>query len=794
MQPPSPDDAGGRRIAGGAAPNVRRLALPAGLALLVLLGGGLYLVLRGHHRHRPPPRAIGFEASASPLPSCGAECDPIDRRFLTDVRFGRSSFWIQPWRAYLDTWPAARLRDALGINFNVPPAQAAAVARLLHEDGFKLARIGIGWDSVSYHDPRKLGNEAAVREKLIALHDYGLRPLIVLNSNSGAPCPGKQIVLALTAPAPAGSRTIRLSPASAAAVVPGRSGLNPGNFRATVKHDRARRGRRLAAPSPALTPEQRAARRARNLRARRVRLEAGLTTLVLQGRPGILITKLSAGGVATLSRPLPVALSSGPHPGTTLRYAPFSAPKLADGSPNPAFAATYRGWLAYVSTVARVAESVVGPGGYDFEIWNELTFGSQFLNAANYAPRPPEKTARRAVREVTKQVVKALRYGTVAYIRNPVNGISPRVGISDGFASETPFYGGAIAPRGLTALSKHPYVSAIRYPTEYHVRSIRPLNALGGPDTASRRSFTPLFTPSFQALLPEYTLTALSTATLIRDVAPMTTRVSRAPHGRYAGPPHQPPLQKWVTEYNLTTAATPVGPDEKTPLGSVALTPADRAHFHTKALLRSLVAMVSKGVSREYFFAAGLGALGLVSPAFYAALEAHPDRYPGRDLGGEILDGFRSLLSRFEGPGPRGAPRQIRLLSVSQRGRHAQFAGDGTAAHPSLRDRDMLAVFPFQASPSRFVIPVYVMTLDLLTLYRPSAPARDVTRFDLPQESFRIELGNLPPGAPRLSVYDPLRRVSTPARLISAGSGKAVIELAATDYPRLLTLDYGAHH
>jgi hypothetical protein len=153
---------------------------------------------------------------------------------------------------------------------------------------------------------------------------------------------------------------------------------------------------------------------------------------------------------------------------------------------------------------------------------------------------------------------------------------------------------------------------------------------------------------------------------------------------------------------------------------------------------------------------------------------------------------MRRMLARFQGPGPGGPARQLSLLSIRQEGDHAQFAGDGTAAHPSLYDRDVLAVLPFQSSPTRFVIPVYVMTRDLLTLYEPQAPATDVQRFDLPAERFWITLGNLPETAapPSVSAYDPLLGESTPARLVSREGGTAVFEIAATDYPRLLSLEY----
>ncbi len=104
----------------------------------------------------------------------------------------------------------------------------------------------------------------------------------------------------------------------------------------------------------------------------------------------------------------------------------------------------------------------------------------------------------------------------------------------------------------------------------------------------------------------------------------------------------------------------------------------------------------------------------------------------------------------------------------------------------------MLAVLPFQSSPTRFVIPVYVMTRDLLTLYEPNAPTSDIHRFDLPNETFRITLGNLPETAtpPTISAYDPLRSETTPAKLVSQAGHTATIEIAATDYPRVLTIEY----
>ncbi len=325
--------------------------------------------------------------------SGGAATDPIDAKYLTETPFGTTSFWIQPWRAYIDTWPTSRLLESLGINFNVSAPQAEATAQLLQDSGFKLARIAINWDALSYEDPTQFSDEASVRTRLEALHKHGLRPLILLDANSEGPTPARQVNLETTAEAPAGAQTVALTPASAAAVVPGKTGFDGLSF---------------------------------------------------GGDPDILIDSVT-GEHATLSKPLPAALPAGAHKGATLLYAPFAQPTLAGGQPNPAFQETLAGWLSYVATVCKEATSVFGPEGYDLEVWNELSFGSQFLNAEYYDT--PEGTE--GVSAATRPITKALLDETVAYVRNPANGIGPGVGISDGFASQTPFPSGQTHPSGL---------------------------------------------------------------------------------------------------------------------------------------------------------------------------------------------------------------------------------------------------------------------------------------------------------------------------------------------------------
>ena len=83
------------------------------------------------------------------------------------------------------------------------------------------------------------------------------------------------------------------------------------------------------------------------------------------------------------------------------------------------------------------------------------------------------------------------------------------------------------------------------------------------------------------------------------------------------------------------------------------------------------------------------------------------------------------LDAGLAGAVPLAAPRQVSLIEIGDYAGKRQFEGDGTAAHPPLYNRDVLAFLPFQVTPKRFVIPVYVMTTNLAKVYKPSAPLTD---------------------------------------------------------------------
>ena len=657
---------------------------------------------------------------------------PIDARQQTAVGWRERSHWLQPWRGYLDTPPATRLRDAIGINFDVEPGEAEPTARLLSASGFTRARVEVSWDRLSYDNPSVLSEPARLRTTLDALRRHHIRPLILLNANHNAPGPTRAGIVELAAPAPAGTREVRLATASARQVQAGRTGLNdPGGKAADV-----------------------------------------------------LFTSVDASGAARLSKPLPRPLPAGPQAAATLRYEPFGPPRLSDGRPNPRFEATMAGWLEYARTVVRETRAVLGDDAFDVEVWNELGFGSDFLFADRYYSPPRDRGRGDVTRELLERTIAA------------VHAQSPRIGIGDGFANQTPFPSGATSPRGLTAIDKHPYHPIRRFPANAVFDSVAPLDARGkraGKQAPAANQLPRLedeFVPTYEAFFPEYTLTAIQTETLIRDLSPITTEVRGTPHGRSTHPPGGSPPEMWITEANLDpTGADPSDPSRPGSGPIDQLREADVHHLQAKAALRYYTAFVNKGVTAVDLFAVKGGHnLSLVDPRFFRALSASGGVYPGDRAGGEMPRAVGRLAGALRGARALTSTQPLSLLAVSDDHGHFQFDGNQTAPDrfPPLYDRDVLAFFPFQLAPGHWVAAVYVMTRNLA---RPYGTASGPRRYDLPEEKFRITVGGLRGSRVRVRATDPLSGQSAPATVVSRAPGRATIEVAATDSPRLLSLD-----
>ena len=607
-----------------------------------------------------------------------------DPFFQTDLDFGLYSQWIQPWRGYLETVPSTWFLKGVGVALNGSP-NPDLICEMLARHGIAITRIEIGWGNVT------LSNEIVDPRPISALqacHKWGLRPVILLNANQGVPCPLSGFESQVADAAPAGAT--RLTFTDTAGFVPGKTGIS---------------------------------------------------NLTSYTAAEILITAVD-GNTVTLSMPLPIAIAAGQTLNmATLKYRPFSVPGSAD------YNQTVAGWKAYVLTVGQLAAKYLGAGNFDLEVWNELTFGSNFLyiNAyynpafANYA----EETIWPALVQATADVATA----------NP--SIFSGTELSDGFGNTIPWTASSTEPARVTGISKHCYAVQKAFPVEEYKGS-GALNAL------LQQEDPPAFIPNYRVNFPEYAATALQTEFFIRDISPISTFIYGVMHGRNTRPGN--PCYGWITECGYD------------PSESSITDPTTAMALKAKSTARYFCFFLHRGCKKVIVFATGGGdaRLGIVKDNFlsYCGMSAN---YPANDdyytspslaVTQRIVNQMRLYST------PSEAMRQLDVVNVTDTHNHSQFQGDGTLAHPDLYDRDVLAILPFQSNPHRFVIPYYVMTRNLFPAMAP--------------ERFNITLRGLHAATIHVQCYDPIADVYYPSSITSDANDTLTISVKATDYPYLL--------
>jgi hypothetical protein len=628
--------------------------------------------------------------------------DPyISQAYFTDLPFGAHSYWLQPWRAYLETVPAADFVKGIGINLGGSVKNPDLVAKMLAKYGFRHMRIEIGWSSLDY-DTEQIPPAVAdgYRKILLACKKYGIRPLILLNGNSGAPCPVRFFDKVLAAPAHKGDREIQVTDVD---------GIKPGY--------------------------------------------SGVSNLTGYWAAEALVTDIH-GQTLVLSKPLPKDLGIA---GTvihmaTLKYRPFSAPGSDDDK------RTLEGWQHYVGTVARFVAQTLGTVGskdlgFDIEIWNELSFGSNFLYINQYYNPPLYHYNEDAV---WGDVVRA----TADYAEQHPDEFQG-VALCDGFSNTIPWPASSEEPARVIALSKHPYHGRTTYPQDEQHGVL--VNALGQQEPAGA------FKPHFSELFPEYYATALQTECLERDMGPITNYIGKTAHGRYARVinGHVMPCYTWITEVNIA-------PNEQ------GITDRRQAlMLKAKTTARYLCFLLNKGIQRIYFFAALGGDLGLgiLQDNFLSYANAH-ETYPADDsayVSPALEVVHRIVMKMQEGLDP-SLTKTRSLAVLSWKGGEGQkvFSGDGSPAHPDLTYHDLFAFLPYQVNRHRFVIPYYVMTYDVLAPFK--------------QETFVVKIGGVKGKQTVVSIYDPFTEHDVPVHVLERNASSITVSMPTEDYPRLLIL------
>jgi hypothetical protein len=320
------------------------------------------------------------------------------------------------------------------------------------------------------------------------------------------------------------------------------------------------------------------------------------------------------------------------------------------------------------------------------------------------------------------------------------------------------------------------------FPQDAIINTIRPLDAQGNQayTTTAAGSYQDLFIPHFTSFFPEYFLNAIQTETLMRDLSPIANDIYGTPHGAGTHPPDALAPANWITEDNLDAGQA----------AALGMGAADIPEFQAKAALRFYVAYAAQGVQAiDLFAAAGGGGDQLIPQSFFDAVDGDPEAFPGDAQGGLALQAVSRMVASLAGAEPIARPRQLTLdANASDNDSDVQFQGNGTAAFPPLYNRDVLAFFPFQVTTTRFVSAVYVMTRDVAQRYT-SDPGPGQTPYDLPPETFRLTIGNVDAATARVSLTDPLTGTRDPATIIAREGERIVVALAATDSPRMLTID-----
>jgi hypothetical protein len=700
---------------------------------------------------------------------------PFDRLFhnVTDytdpwqqigLTFGSESHWLQPWRAFLETVPASNFVKGVGAVFNAETAEAASVGKLLARYKTKHVRFEVGWGSFKYDDEDSLTPSALdkLTARLKACKENGLRPVICLNANHRDPCPLKTLPITIgkDADEEKDSITINGSPANLALI---------------------------------------------QANLRRVGLDAGG---VAAGNMFVSYTPVSSTqAIVGLSKKLGAAIRF-PYqlPVSLLKYRPL----LNSGSDQtPTDADTIQaldGWSRYTKNVCtKVRELLYDPlnyVGYDVEVWNELTFGSNFINRKNYEPNAMPTN------DGSNNVYQWLVDATVDELDKSTNStIASGVEVSDGFGNTNPFPRPNIQPRRVTSIGGHPYPGFGILFNQNTVYTNPMLGAQGQPTT---------FRPTYSSRFPEFKMSGINGVGLMADFSPLMYVINSVQlQGRYS--------RLTGTPVGVRITEVQFAPNDSVDFGNPAndndpagLKRAFALHLKAKAASRYYSFMLNKGAKCVDLYSVSPAdfSLGHVTEGFYNHLAANQGAYPSATAltdAEAIAQQMIDTQGRLNNPSPNvnwlvspallvasrmvgalqsgldgglSVVRAVGVDSVTDVHNSKVFLGTSNSSDSNERhlfNRDVMAVLPYQVNATKFAIPFYVMTRDLHEDSNPLTYKITLRGINLSgSSSTRL-----------VEVYDPLKdsTVALSGSAVQASSSdKVVIEVSATDYAKILVI------
>ncbi len=691
------------------------------------------------------------------------------------ILFGINSYFAHPWRSYMDTHPASQFLGSMAFCYNSDPKYLEPVLQFMSEAGIRKVRTEMGWGNLDWDDRMTGENRTNALEFLRLARKYNIRPLMLLNAHHSAPGPVREVSVSLMQDAKKGDRSFQVRPDDVSKIRVGYTGpMNADEY---------------CAAKP-------------------------------------LITEVKPDGTCVLSGPLGGDLKAGTLQLKELKYQPLHGVKLKGGDQQAnaeaaaSAAATQEGWKKYVAEICNLALEGMGGADFDLEVWNEQTFGSNFLDINNYydpdreyirpleyeCSRPHEPGIRPdAPKKLSLEGPMVLVGVTVDYVRSRPE--LAGVKVDNGIGNQWPWNGGGDTWPGQDAYSRHYYHGGwndISPQTVPHP-DYATMNALGEQDgkrpDKARDWFYIIpgsnFIPTARIGHPEAHHCGWKTESLVRDVLP-DSRLGGEPlrHGRFTHNGDYKTPELWQTEVNFARDKFFNELFDKT-----EVTREDpRAHviddyMTSKMILRQYVFHNHKGLRNLYMFGSGERpfAINIVGQAFYQALDLSGFQLTDevRQAAPSVYRGLRWLTRQMEASEPIVAPRRLSVEELWEYKPRFVFAGDGSAARPHQWNRDWFAFLPYQLSSEKFLVPYYVMTVDAYFAWSPEKDPFDPTRYAMPEQDFEVVIGNCAGKGAKVSAYDPLTNEFVPVELVEdkCSADRLTVKLKTVDYPRFLLIE-----
>jgi len=675
-----------------------------------------------------------------------------------DLKFPVTSFVRAPWRAYMDTWPASKFLDGLGYNCQLDPKEMDSVVGLLKDAGFSSARYEVNWGSFMTYDSDEPNPNTVQKltEAFQIFKKHGVRPIILLNANSGDPVPSIGVKTQLLQPAAVGDRRIQLADTSA--------------------------------------------------------IKLHYTGLRAQGRPYMawpLITSIGEDGWVELSAPLKKAVPAGEILLATLKYRPLGEPKFKDGTANTGLQDTLDGWNKYIAAVTNAARAAMDSGdsndsGFDLEVWNEHTFGSEFLHEKHYYEPPRafgwkpityENHGRKA--EGTEVFLPM----TVDHVNNPASGLRG-VKVISGFANQRPSDSGTSMWPGQGGFSRHYYThidpqDKMIEPGRFNAANIGLIDKNGnfvGQRPPSREpwivepgSYT---IPPHNVSCPEFWFFAYKCEFIVRDLQPFPGPY--VGHHRFSHPGDGNAADVWMTEFNIFRGEYAKWLAKETKLDP-ARDPKIKALMHTlatKGTLRTYVFMPHKGLKTISMYApkGNDHELNMLPEKFFSSLKASNYELTETVLAetGPQITVIKRVTDLFKNAEPIEIARPLTVEKIVEYQPRIVYKDQGTPELPHRFHRDDLAILPFQLEAGKFAIGCYIVTRNIAHAWDKSKELVDPARYEMPPQDFDITLSNIRGKGCEASLYDPILNASSPVKVLEGSDDALTVRIAVVDYPRFL--------